>query len=384
VTDGPTRSRAAREIASAVIRLTRRASEFLDIEPPTIADLRASPTAVESLLHRLVSMIRTECSRRDSETIGGQVLVAMAVEALGLTEEWRRFRHRDIANRREELQHSLMRLRALQTEDELFDQVCEEACRASGASRALLARIDAECWIPWRRFDTAAPCTKTPAMPAAHAQPVRTLVDESAVTMSRHPMWVAGGPHPEQPGSVRNLLRGSPFAIAPIIVNGNVVGLLYATEPPTARWVPTNVAGSLHTFVVGVGHLLERAVMFTHVQAQSSYLREALSAAELVITGFDTNVDLVQLVGRQQAGPTPAGAAPWTTPSRRPDQDFTARERDVMALLARGMDNAHIAQQLTVATSTVKSHLQNMLRKAGAVNRAELIAQFYGQTHLIP
>jgi DNA-binding CsgD family transcriptional regulator len=383
VTDGQPRSRAAREIASAVIRLTHEASELIDIEPPTIADLRADATAVESLLHRLVSMIRTESTRRESDTIGMQMLVAMAVEALGLTQEWRQFRHRDIAHRREELHHSLMRLRALRTEDELFDQVCEEACRASGAGRALLARIDAECWFPWRRFDTATPRTTTPALPDAHAQPVRTLAVESAVVTSRVPMWVAGSPHPAQPGPVRNLLRGNPFTIAPIIVNDDVIGLIYATEPP-AQWGPADVTGCLQTFVATVGHLLERAVMFAHVEAQSAYLREALSDAELAITGFDTNVDLVQLVGRQQAGPTPAGAAPWTTPRHRADQDFTAREREVMALLAQGMDNSQIAKQLAVATSTAKSHLQNMLRKAGAVNRAELIAQFYGQTPLTP
>jgi DNA-binding CsgD family transcriptional regulator len=38
---------------------------------------------------------------------------------------------------------------------------------------------------------------------------------------------------------------------------------------------------------------------------------------------------------------------------------------------------------LAVATSTVKSHLQNMLRKAGAVNRAELIAQYFGGTRFV-
>jgi DNA-binding CsgD family transcriptional regulator len=376
VTDGQTRSRAPREIASAVIRLTHEASELIDIEPPTIADVRADAAAVESLLHRLVSMIRTESARRESDTVGRHMLIAIAVEALGLTQEWRQFRHRDIAHRREELHHSLMRLRALRTEDELFDQVCEDACRASGADRALLARIDAECWIPWRRFDTATPRTTTPALPDAHAQPVRTLAVESAVIMSRVPMWVAGGPHAAQPGTVRNMLRGNPFTIAPIVVNDDVIGLIYATEPP-ARWGPADVIGCLQTFVATVGHLLERAVMFAHVEAQSSYLHEALSAAELAITGFDTDVDLVQLVGRQQAGPTPAGAAPWTPPRYALDQDFTARERDVMALLAQGMDNTQIAKQLAVAASTVKSHLQNMLRKAGAANRAELIAQFY-------
>jgi DNA-binding CsgD family transcriptional regulator len=384
VTDGQTRSRAASEIASDVVRLTRRASALIDIEAPTIVDLRADPTALDSLLQRLVSVIRTGSARRESHGIGEKTQIAIAVEALGLTQEWCQFRHRDIAHRRDELHHSLMRLRLLQTTEEVFDQVCEEACRAAGAGSALLARIDAECWIPWRQFDTATPRTNTSALPHAHAQPLRTLTVEAAVVTSRLPTWVAGGPHQAQPGPVRKLVHHRPFTITPIVVNDDVIGLLYATDPPAARWSVADVAGGLQTFVASVGHLVERAVMFACVEAQSSFLHEALSAAELAITGFDSNVSLVQLVGRQQAGPTPAGPAPWTTPRYRLDQDFTARERDVMALLAEGMDNSQIAQQLAVATSTVKSHLQNMLRKAGAVNRADLIAQYYGGIHPTP
>ncbi|MDT5152660.1 MAG: hypothetical protein QOI01_4393 [Mycobacterium sp.] len=383
MTDGQTRSRAAREIASAAVRLTHQASELVDIEPPTIADLRANPTAVESLLHRLVSLIGAESARHESDT-GEQVLVAMGLEALALTWEWRQFRHRNIADQRDKLHHSLIRLRALKTEDELFDQICEEACRASGAGRPLLARIDGECWIASRQFDPATPRDITPASQDAHAQPVRTLAIESSVVNSRRCMRVAGGPHPEHPAPVRKLLRRSPFTVAPIIVSGDVIGLVYAPESLTTRWSPADVTGYLQIFIATVGHLLERAVMFAYVEGQSSLLREALSAAELAVTGLDDDVDLVQLVGRQQAGHTPSGATPWTTPTRRPDQDFTARESDVMALLAQGMDNTRIAQQLAVATTTVKSHLQNMLRKAGAVNRAELISQFYGQTRLTP
>jgi DNA-binding CsgD family transcriptional regulator len=382
MTGGQTRSRAAREIASAVIGLIRKASVFIDVEAPTIADLHAEPTAVETQLYRLVSMIRTGSVRCEFDAISEETQVVIAVEALALMQEWRQFQHRDITYRRGELHHSLLRLGALRTDEELFDQVCQEACRAIGAGRSLLARIDAGCWIPWRQFDTTTPRTNTSTLPDAHAQPVRTLAVESAVVTSRLPTWVAGGPHQAQPGPVRKLVHRRPFSITPIVVNDDVIGLLYATDPPAARWGPPDVAGYLQTFVATVGHLVERAVMFAHVDAQSRFLREALSAAELTIAGFDHDVDLVQLVGRQQAGPTPAGAAPWTTPRYRLDQDFTGRERDVMALLAQGMNNSQIAQQLAVATSTVKSHLQNMLRKAGAVNRADLIAQYYGQTRL--
>ena len=48
-----------------------------------------------------------------------------------------------------------------------------------------------------------------------------------------------------------------------------------------------------------------------------------------------------------------------------------------MGLLAIGLDNKEIGDQLALAESTVKSHVQHMLRKAGAVNRSELIGQFY-------
>ncbi|MER6949780.1 response regulator transcription factor [Nonomuraea sp. NPDC000554] len=60
-------------------------------------------------------------------------------------------------------------------------------------------------------------------------------------------------------------------------------------------------------------------------------------------------------------------------PSAR-DVPLTEREEDVLRLLARGHANGEIAQELFIAPSTVKTHVQSLQRKLGARNRVEMAA----------
>jgi DNA-binding NarL/FixJ family response regulator len=52
---------------------------------------------------------------------------------------------------------------------------------------------------------------------------------------------------------------------------------------------------------------------------------------------------------------------------------LTAREREVMVLVAAGARDREIGEQLVVSESTVKKHVQNILRKYQARNRAEAV-----------
>ena len=53
---------------------------------------------------------------------------------------------------------------------------------------------------------------------------------------------------------------------------------------------------------------------------------------------------------------------------------LTAREREVMTLVASGLQSGDIAERLTVAPETVKSHVHNALGKLGAHTRAHAVA----------
>ncbi|MDB5480428.1 MAG: rhiR [Caulobacteraceae bacterium] len=55
-----------------------------------------------------------------------------------------------------------------------------------------------------------------------------------------------------------------------------------------------------------------------------------------------------------------------------PPSPFTLREQECVALLRQGFTDAEIGTTLGVAVTTVRAHLQNARRKAGARNRVEL------------
>jgi DNA-binding CsgD family transcriptional regulator len=53
---------------------------------------------------------------------------------------------------------------------------------------------------------------------------------------------------------------------------------------------------------------------------------------------------------------------------------LTQREREVLNLIAAGADQQQIADELTIAVPTVRTHVRNLLRKLGARNRPHAIA----------
>ena len=98
------------------------------------------------------------------------------------------------------------------------------------------------------------------------------------------------------------------------------------------------------------------------VRAQQLPLRDGDAIVGALILAFDVRQPPVELIG---LGPQPR---------------LTARQRQILDLLASGLSTSEIAKKLTLSTETVRNHLRSVFRELHAHTRVEAIvaAQRFG------
>jgi two-component system response regulator NreC len=141
-------------------------------------------------------------------------------------------------------------------------------------------------------------------------------------------------------------------------------------DRPSLELMPQIIESSPDTAVIVVTMQNEPAFAKQALQAgargfvvKQSAAAELVSAVRAVLEG-DTYIN-PSLGARMAAAPDP--------PSGPPD-DLTAREVEVLGLIALGYMNPEIADQLVLSVRTVETHRANIQRKTGLSTRAELVA----------
>lgn len=236
-------------------------------------------------------------------------------------------------------------------------------CEACGFDRAVMSRIEGSTWVP-RVLHTVRGGSPALAELLTDLQiPLKAGLVETDVVRRKRPALVEDADSDTRtyrplvaPGGLRS------YVVAPVVVGERVVGLVHA-DLLDGRRLTARDRDLTQLFAECFGRAYERAVLTERVAAQRERLRLA----------FSTDGEQAQL---RVPDPTVVRFARAAVPTithveARREDSLSAREQEVLALLATGATNLTIAERLVLSESTVKWHVKRILRKLGAANRAE-------------
>lgn len=112
-------------------------------------------------------------------------------------------------------------------------------------------------------------------------------------------------------------------------------------------------------------------------------LRAGAAGFVLKRAGADELIAAVHSVATGDSLLFPAAVRDLALRHARPDtyrgEPLTPRERAVLALIAHGLSNAAVADQLVIGVETVRTHVASLLRKLGARDRTHAVVLAYGK-----
>ncbi len=129
-----------------------------------------------------------------------------------------------------------------------------------------------------------------------------------------------------------------------------------------------------------------RVMMLTTYESEPEIIYQALSAGAVgyvpKTSDLDELIDAIRAIARGEVaigGPAMKGLVGFIGGSGRhatslvpPRKALSAREREVLGLVAEGLSNREIGERLTISENTVHSHIRKILEKLNLSNRVQL------------
>lgn len=103
--------------------------------------------------------------------------------------------------------------------------------------------------------------------------------------------------------------------------------------------------------------------------ARQAFLADAVDFIEKPFDGEQLLASIATALTGQRASAGAKGAAPRTTAAT----PLSTREREVMSLMAQGLHNRRIAEELGISPRTVEVHKARVMEKLGVKNLVELV-----------
>jgi DNA-binding CsgD family transcriptional regulator len=270
---------------------------------------------------------------------------------------------------------ALRRLEAIGPVSELIEHGTVDAAEAADLDRLLLSRVQDGVLLAEALHvadgdpDVAAIVAELRAAPPRLTYP---LV-ECELLRRRHAGLIADldREHPDRHAFLDGM-GWQRYVAAPVVVNGHVIGFLHGDRGPERPPLSDVDVEALEGFAAGFSLLLERAVLRRRLRDQHREIKRIASWAEA--RAGELSDGLIELAIDRAADDEPREAT--AAPANGLVAHLTAREHDVLKLMAAGKTNGEIARALVVTEGTVKFHVKNVLRKLQASNRADATSRY--------
>lgn len=275
-------------------------------------------------------------------------------------------------------------LRGERSPARVIERAAPELCSAGVFDRVMFSLVRGATWLPQAVYVLNRPGGATRELDevvenlsVALASPL----PEAEVVRRRLPALVDNAQSESR--GYRPLIERTgvtEYVVAPVVAAPSVIGLLHADNAASGRPLSSVERDLLRIFADSVGLIYECAGLAERIEEQRATIADVCDAAMRSLREADTG---------SPAGITgPTVRAPEGGERGRVVEShlssrlarLTPREREVLALLSSGATNSQLADRLTVAESTIKSHIKQILRKLGTGNRAGAIACYMRET----
>ena len=349
------------------------ASQPLDVE-----ELPAVQQALDSVREQLRRSLDQLPPGPNRSRIAG--LIELGSELHEVSQELYRERLSARAELLARVRLALGQLHGLDCTAAVIETAMKQLCAPGMFDRAMIFRLDRSEMVAEGTYFGAASDWAAAVLDFARRSPpdLKSMILESEIARRGSALNVQDAQ--ENPRAFRPLVLATDtnaYVAAPIAPEGRVIGFLHADCYFSGRPLDEIDRELVWVFAQGIGYATANAALRKRLRAQGHELGKLLlHTTEVVdrLAGADArSASSEASAGRTANGPV-LGARPGETPP-----PLTARQAEVLQLLAKGATNAEIAERLVISEHTIKSHVKHILRQLGAANRTEAVAWYYHQ-----
>jgi DNA-binding CsgD family transcriptional regulator len=270
----------------------------------------------------------------------------------------------------ERARDAVRRLGEIGSPEGILERAAEELGHSSRCDRVLISEVATGTLDPLAIWSAEEQQAADVALSLLRSTPIRVeypLVEDEVVGRQHAQLVDVRAARSRAAARLVDVLGWSSYVVAPLTVQGKTVGLLHADAAASAPALGALDLEVVSLFCEGFGGVFERAVLRETLQLHHRELQAA-------VKWMGGRLSQLAADGSDFGPPAPAASDPGLADA------LTARELEVLRLLARGQTNLAIANALVVREGTVKYHVKNILRKLGATSRADAVSRYVRAT----